>query len=458
MKNPFSKIRELVVVTCVFFFCVSCQKTDSITVSRDKPEKELVGYFQLNPSSPRVRINSIHLSQDTVYLLKENFSRLEGEELIVDAGTVVKSVPGIGISIEPGAKIDANGTQNNPIIFTTNLPTGNNNNYWQGIIINGKSVNNVTNPQGNLLDVSGSLRFVRIEFGGLTLNSVGSGTMLENIQVSYSMLNSSFIFNGGSFNSRYLVSYACGAPADFYFTGGYTGNLQYLLAQRHPFFGKKGIQPENALTGVYIENCASCPVHAEPLTRPVISNLTVIGPNGIDGSSPEYSDALSGSVAAMITSRNALFNIRNSIFLAYPLAGWQILDSLSAYNVHRLNAEFTHSIVQSGINVTSFYIKPGIYLPYDTRDFMIFMQEPRFFNRIFQVAEDFEFVDAFNFFNPQPVPQKNSPVLKGADFTGFPFDNNYFVKDEFVGAIGNVNWLAKWTNFQPLKTLYNSPQ
>ena len=66
-------------------------------------------------------------------------------------------------------------------------------------------------------DNSGTLSYVRIEFAGypfqkdkeingLTLGSVGSGTEIDHVQVSYSN-DDSFEWFGGTVNCKYLVAY-----------------------------------------------------------------------------------------------------------------------------------------------------------------------------------------------------------------------------------------------------------
>ncbi|MCP2835002.1 hypothetical protein NK896_24040, partial [Salmonella enterica subsp. enterica serovar Typhimurium] len=86
--------------------------------------------------------------------------------------------------------------------------------------------------------------------------------------------------------------------------------------------------------GLYIENNETNPVAAGPATFPFISNLTVIGPAGRSGMPTVYKDSSNGFLAAaLVTNRNASFRIRNSIFMGYPVGGWQIGDSLSARKV-----------------------------------------------------------------------------------------------------------------------------
>jgi len=75
--------------------------------------------------------------------------------------------------------------------------------------------------------------------------------------------------------------------------------------------------PSNALAGVFIENSPFDP-NAVPHTHPVISNLTVIGSNKLDGSSHlmkiQPCDRRRWLQLAM------LFRIRNSLLLGFHWA------------------------------------------------------------------------------------------------------------------------------------------
>lgn len=459
MKKQFYHILFASCASAMLLYLPSCKKAEDIQVFSPKPEKELVGFTGGSNNTNRLKI--VHLYKDTVYTLSQNFTREAGEELVIDEGTLVKvittgSVP--NITINPGGSIIANGTRENPIVFTSNAPTSTQNRNWGGIIIQGKSINNQSRPNGDRTDFSGSLTYVRIEFASLVLNSVGNRSIVENVQVSYANPQSSFEINGGTFNARNLVSYACSGPADFYFSNGYYGKMQNVLAYRHPFFGNFGTNPVNALCGVFIENNPFNPVNARPYTYPVISNLTVLGPNAQNGSTSIYGDTTLRS-AALVTTNTGAFLIRNSIFLGYPASCWTIDDSLTAYGVHYNYSAVTHSIFQCDHHDRTFYLHPGSYPPFEfpEQGFRNFMFQPRFENREFTSAADFMLDDPFNYEGPKLLPKEGSPVFTGANFDRTDFSDPFFEKVNYVGATGSVDWLKGWTNFTPLKTSYNTP-
>ena len=149
---------------------------------------------------------SITLNASTKYLLSGGVFVSNGATLTIEAGTMIyaaddNTVP--FLAIQRGSKIMAEGTENNPIVFTTikaNPSPGD----WGGIIINGFApVNNGVDPVGeggtgvyggnNPSDNSGVMRYVRVEYGGkqftsdkelngFSLNGVGNGTVLEYLE------------------------------------------------------------------------------------------------------------------------------------------------------------------------------------------------------------------------------------------------------------------------------------
>ena len=138
------------------------------------------------------------------YLLKGWVYVAEGAELTIEPGTVIKGDKDTkaALIVEPGAKLFAEGTATEPIVFTSEMPAGQRRpGDWGGLIICGKARNNQKQQQieggprtkhggSNDTDNSGVLRYVRIEFAGypferdkeingLTLGSVGSATTVD---------------------------------------------------------------------------------------------------------------------------------------------------------------------------------------------------------------------------------------------------------------------------------------
>ena len=458
MKNKISLLP--VILSCLLvncFYLTGCTKREDIKASEVKPEVIITDS----------RATLIHLYKDTVYILKGELERKEHEELIVDAGTLIKVISDDfnslgGIKVDPGGIIRINGTGNEPVVFTSNVFTGNQKENWTGINITGRASDNNLGA-GDSTDFSGSISYLRIEFAALTMNAVGSNTVVDNVMVSYTNSSgqleapSSFTFYGGSFNAKHLISYACGGPADFYITNGYNGKLQQLIAYRNPLFGNTGLAPASALAGMLIENNNYGNVNATPLTNPSISNLTILGPSAQNGSSLLYADTTTAGfrTAALVADGNAFFKIKNSLLAGFPEAALYINDGLTAANVEHFDAAIANSILQANDSSRTFFLNPTVYLPYTSVDLKNYLLANSLNNRLFLNVTDFKIHDPFNYELPGLTPDQNAPVLTGADFTDPVFNDAFFDKVNYLGAIGDNNWLQGWTNFIPLRTNYN---
>ena len=139
-----------------------------------------------------------------------------GATLTILPGTIIRGdkATQATLIVTKGCKIIAEGTQNLPIVFTSNESVGNRTEGdWGGLVILGLATNNqpggVANIEGIVAsantqygglddnDNSGSLKYVRIEFAGIalepnkeingiTFGSVGRVTSVDYVQVSFS--------------------------------------------------------------------------------------------------------------------------------------------------------------------------------------------------------------------------------------------------------------------------------
>ena len=214
-------------------------------------------------------------------------SILDGQTIYADTNVTTF------LSVQQGGKVNIQGSQNNPIIFT---PLSNNPTYgtWGGIIINGfAKLNTGLTAEGeggtgiyggdDDSDNSGTLRYVRVEYAGKILgtdnelngfsfNGVGSGTDVEYIQ-SYKGADDGIEFFGGTVNVRYAVS-THSQDDSFDWTHGWRGKGQYWYVQQGPDGGDRGIEADNNGD----DNTLS------PYSNPTLSNITLIGVDDGDGS------------------------------------------------------------------------------------------------------------------------------------------------------------------------------
>jgi len=269
------------------------------------------------------------LDATKVYLLSGFVYIPDGVTLTIPAGTVIRGDQASKgtLVVTRGGKLMAEGTSTKPIVFTSNKAVGSRApGDWGGIIVLGKSTNNIpggtgliegglTLPEGNhggtdVADNSGTLKYIRVEFpgiafqpnneiNGITFGSVGSGTTVDYIQVAYSG-DDAYEWFGGTVNAKHLVSTA-NVDDIFDFDNGFSGKLQYLLGQRDPSLADQagqsnGIEADNSATDFTIA----------PRTRPIISNMTIIGPGTGADVKHEY---------ANLWRRGSKMVLANSIFI-----------------------------------------------------------------------------------------------------------------------------------------------
>lgn len=313
------------ILSLLFVSAFSCKKGEIPDPELPPPGEVLEGTITASKT----------LDATKKYTLKGNVFIASGAELTIPAGTVVmgdKATKG-ALIISRGAKIHAQGTADNPIIFTSSAPAGyRNRGDWGGVVILGNASNNnsanstiegisaATGDNGlyggsNNTESSGELTYARIEFAGialspnnelnsLTMGSVGSGTQIHHIMVSYGG-DDSYEWFGGSVDHKYLVSYN-GWDDDFDTDRGYSGRIQYGIVLRDPSSadnsGSNGFEASSA------SNAGTAPV-----SRPKFSNMTVLGPHVF---SPGNINANFGS--AVDANKHTEIEIYNSILGGFP--------------------------------------------------------------------------------------------------------------------------------------------
>ena len=278
----------------VLGFGYSCRKSDIIIEDTT------------NISDDGSGTGTITWTKDKEYLLEGFVFVNPGQTLTIEAGTVIRAKTGQGenataLIIARGGKIIAEGTENEPIIFTVegddlegSVPVESRG-LWGGLIILGNAPLNsesgeskiegipITEPRGiyggnSSNDNSGIIKYVSIRHGGtnigegneingLTLGGVGSGTNIEHVEV-ISNEDDGFEFFGGTVNCKYLAAAFCGDDA-FDFDEGYQGKVQFILGIQAPYLGDNLAEHDGGTELVF----------AQPYSIPQIYNATYIGNN-----------------------------------------------------------------------------------------------------------------------------------------------------------------------------------
>ncbi|OJW30592.1 MAG: hypothetical protein BGO54_21915 [Sphingobacteriales bacterium 46-32] len=455
-----NKFKQFLFIAVTAMLAVSCVK---VNFNDEDGGSNGGGSNPDDPNVSRVLVGSYERDitlDGGVYTIKGYVYFTSGTTLKIPEGTILKSdVSQKGaLIIERGAKIDAQGSAAKPIVFTSGKPAGSRaRGDWGGIILLGNAPTNrplspaplieggVDRRYGgtNASDNSGTMRYCRIEFAGiasepgseingLTLGGVGSGTTLEYIQVSYGN-DDSFEFFGGNVNAKYLICYAS-SDDDLDFDFGYTGKIQFAVVQRRP-----EIADTDAGNGVEADNDGSGTL-ALPYTRPILSNITWIGPNGAPNTEANLN-------FANRWRRSVRFEVHNSILMGYPKGGFSMESAATAgaYNtdssvfknnlVHALADAYKVDAAAGGV-ITAAQVKTKAEangcITYNT-------------------ANDIMLEAPFNFDAPNYMPKAASPALSGAVFTGL---DPFFTTVTYRGALGTTNWLTTWTSFTPQTNVY----
>ena len=259
--------------------------------------------------------------------------RLTGLHKVHDQLTIEPCVKVLGdtatkgtLVIMPGARLIAEGTETEPIVFTSSEPEGlRAPGDWGGVMLLGNGVCNdaTTDVQCEIEgltdgtkyghtaadaiedDTSGSLRYVRIEYpgvdldgngneiNGLTLGGVGSGTSLSHVMVS-NTLDDCFEWFGGTVNADHLVAFNCGDDM-FDADAGFSGNVQFA-------FGRQLRVITGDPNGFEMDNDDVNP-DKKPVTAPYFSNVTLCGTGkNAGGEGPQVGMVLRRGVHATITN------------------------------------------------------------------------------------------------------------------------------------------------------------
>jgi len=410
------------------------------------------------------------------YLIEGNYIVRAGGILRIPAGTIIfgdRRTKGTLI-IDRGGKIFAEGAPDKPIIFTSKFGPGERDRGdWGGVIILGKAPVNQSNVAiegvsppveygGNdPNDNSGVLKYVRIEFAGvaltpnnevnsLTMGGVGRGTEIHHVQVSYGG-DDGFEWFGGTVDGKHLVSYATWDD-DFDVDFGYRGRVQFGLAIRDPFgadqSGSNGFECDNDAAGST----------ATPLTAPVFSNITVIGP--IDrrgaGRSSNYQNAIH-------FRRNASVSLFNSVVAGFP-TGFRVDGNSTAshYQNQNDNAIVSHNvlIIDSGNVNNRFASNPASTSPTPQNIWetigtgnQVLVDTNLAILGGYSATQPMPF---FRFIQGQAQPDiklpSGSPLATGADFNQL---DNFFERVPYRGGISpDGNWIRQWTHFDPLGAQY----
>jgi hypothetical protein len=423
------------------------------------------------------------LSADTIYVLTGLYYVEPTYTLTIEPGTIIKGHDATGgtLIVTRGAQIFAQGTQQKPIVFTSQYaPGARASGDWGGIIILGAAPTNKVNPliEGGLIpgtcsggggtyggsdpsDDSGVFSYVRIEFpgfrfatnnevNGLTMGGVGAGTQIDHVQVSYSD-DDSFEWFGGTVDCSYLVAFG-GTDDEFDADFGYRGDVQFGFGLRDP----DQSDPTGESNGFESDNDGSATSTATPYTRPIFSNMTLVGPERTNAEVPfplgetyQYSAVL---------RRSTQLNLFNSVIMGYPWGirlrdvntiAWAGADSLQVRNTS-VQATLTPA---GSTHIHDETLWSGVDTWFTTggwNNIGLATRQP----------DAILLTDLSNLNAPDPRPATGSELISSSDFTSPRLAT--FVTTTYRGAFppasdANPNelWTYYWTGFDPQNMDYS---
>jgi len=244
---------------------------------------------------------NLTLDPNNTYKVNGSLIMASGTTLTIPAGMTIKALASganVYIAISQGAKINAVGDANNPIILTSDAssPAAGD---WGGLILLGKApVNSVSGsatstseiaslPYGGTEsgDDSGTIKYMRIEYSGgaadgqsenngFSFYGVGNGTSVQYVE-SYEGKDDGFEFFGGTVDVQYLASINS-QDDSIDWTEGFSGTITNGYVKQGVNHDK-GIEADG-YNSDYGNN-------SNPLfwANPTLTNITIIGNGSATG-------------------------------------------------------------------------------------------------------------------------------------------------------------------------------
>jgi hypothetical protein len=417
-------------------------------------------------------------SQNT-YILNGFIYVNDGQTLTIEPGTVIKGQTGqaedaSALIVARGGTIIANGTADNPIIFTAladdvtrtdDLPK-NQRGLWGGVIILGNAYINHASGQTTIEGIpatatefrsqygvgteavtgkvwarndahdAGEFTYVSIRHGGtnigagneingLTMGGVGTGTTIHHVEI-YGNDDDGFEWFGGTNNTSYLASIN-NQDDSFDWDFGWIGQNQFWVAVQEQGFdaSNRGFESDGAHSGN---------LNATVFSKPQIYNMTLIG-------STAAGTANATDHNVMFFTENSGGLIHNSIIMGFgqgvnitniggDVAG-NSRDRLAAGDLAFKNNIWTNIADNTLAGISNNLPELETYLG-DAANGNEISATPGI-------------TITANSFNLMPTAgslalTKARSALPGAAVNGFTYQTA-----NHIGAIGTTNWLKGWT-------------
>jgi len=340
--------------------------------------------------------------------------------------------------IRRGSKIMAEGTPDQPIVMTG--PNEVSRGEWGGLLIAGNAKVNgcaagvtscqpafeaITSEQyggTNDKDNSGVLKYVQIkyagfavrpnqELNGLTLMGVGSGTLIDFVQVHMGLDDGIEHFGGNAYLKHIVLTGNSDDSLDW--GTGWRGKAQYVLIEQASDAGDRGIEADNDPSNY----------DDQPRSKPLLANMTIIGGSAV-------------GTEGMKLRRGTGANIFNSVVTKFNTGGCIQIDGLRTYQ----NAGTSATSLSGQLTAEGTYVdcpgkefndkfKQGEVVPFTTEQW--FRAQPG------NVVGDPKLAGIY--------PAANSPLLTAGVKIADP--DKFVDETSYAGAFkdANDNWHTEWS-------------
>lgn len=431
-----------VLIILSILFCISCRKSDYVL------EENEIEYTDNGSGT-----GTVTWTKNKTWFVKGFVFVNDGQTLTIEPGTVVKFRKGQGntasaLIIARGGKIIAEGTPEEPIIFTSEDDDLNGSldtkekGLWGGLIILGNAPLNT--PSGEAViegiplsdqrivyggnksdDDSGILKYISIRHGGteigedneingLTLGGVGNGTTIEHIEV-IANADDGIEFFGGTVNTKYLLSAYNGDDA-FDYDLGYQGNNQFWFAVQDEYSGDHMIEADG---GQEVVNTI-------PYSIPYIYNCTFIGANTSQLKILGFRNNAGGHIC------NSIFtNFKQGVLLSYENG---VSDSYAQWQNSNISVQ-NNIFYQVKDNVADEVFQVSGNNPPEG----IISNWSAYFDLGGNAIQHLD----ISIYNPIPFNQISDNL---AAYPG----NSFFEEVNFKGAFGTYLWFDQWTLYSQI--------
>ena len=374
------------------------------------------------------------------YVLRGAVFVRDGATLNIEPGTRVVGESGsVGtLIVQRGGRLNAIGTRQAPIVFTSDQPVGSRaRGDWGGIIINGRAPVNIEGGEGvgeaetgvyggsDPNDDSGSLRYVRVEFAGtefspdnelngIAFQGVGRGGTYEYIQVHMNRDDGLEWFGGTADIKHAVVSNA--ADDSFDWTFGWTGRAQFIAVHQRSDDADWAIEADN---NEFNNNLL-------PRANPQIYNMTICG-------DPDRNEGAE-SVRAVLFRRGTAVTFRNFLITGSKNLGLQIDGGATLAQVSNGTTQIGAGVIWGPATPLHPSVAPLV--------------ASGRFPGVVVGADAGLSLECFNHEQPDFRPTGIATLAGGQLAPIQPPNDGFFEAVTFIGAVGPFeDWTAGWTAY-----------